>query len=173
VALIGGTHGADAATAPALALAGALAGFLLWNRPPAHIFLGDGGAYAAGAVLAAVTAIVARDGGWQPALGAVVCLGVFLFEIAFTILRRLPSGRLTVGDRLHSYDILAARLGSRGHATIAFWALGVASVGVGVVIAAAPPAAALALAVATVVAVAIGGHRLWASRPPQLARTPV
>ena len=39
----------DGARVPALALAGGLAGFLVFNRPPARIYLGDAGAYLIGA----------------------------------------------------------------------------------------------------------------------------
>jgi len=41
-----------AALALAAALAGAAAGFLWWNRPPARLYLGDGGAYLLGTALA-------------------------------------------------------------------------------------------------------------------------
>src|SRR2546430_13393400 len=40
----------------ALALAGGLAGFLVWNRPPARIYLGDGGSYLVRTTLALLLA---------------------------------------------------------------------------------------------------------------------
>ena len=104
-----------------LAVAGAIAAFLFWNRSPARIFLGNGGAHALGTILA-VLAIGAIDAdGWRGFFAATLCLGVFAFELAFTVVRRLRSRSLSVGDRLHSYDLLAAALGSRGRATLVFW----------------------------------------------------
>ena len=41
----------------AAALVGALGGFLVFNRPPARIYLGDGGAYLLGAALAVLTSL--------------------------------------------------------------------------------------------------------------------
>jgi UDP-N-acetylmuramyl pentapeptide phosphotransferase/UDP-N-acetylglucosamine-1-phosphate transferase len=74
------------------ALAGATAGFLVWNISPASIFLGDSGAYILGFGLAAV-ALYAPVGqeGWTP-LGFVACALVFtplLFDTAYTLVRRL------------------------------------------------------------------------------------
>jgi UDP-GlcNAc:undecaprenyl-phosphate GlcNAc-1-phosphate transferase len=68
--VLGDTSGSAAATAPGLALSGALAAFLIWNRPPARIFLGDGGAYAVGTMLVAVAAAAAADGEIEVLLGA-------------------------------------------------------------------------------------------------------
>jgi len=115
---------AGLAAALPLALAGALAGFLVWNRPPARVFLGDGGAYAVGILLAA-SAAQATAVGWHGLLASGVTLGVFAYELGATIVRRLASSAPTLrGDRDHSYDRLGARLGSRSRATFAMWALG-------------------------------------------------
>ena len=43
-------------------MAGALAGFLLYNFPPARIFLGDGGAYLIGFFIATVSLNCSRKG---------------------------------------------------------------------------------------------------------------
>ncbi len=59
-----------------LALTGALIGFLVWNRPPARVFLGNGGAYAVGVLLAALTAGPAGTG-WPGLLAAAAGMGVF------------------------------------------------------------------------------------------------
>jgi UDP-GlcNAc:undecaprenyl-phosphate GlcNAc-1-phosphate transferase len=127
VAMIGGIGLAAVAaiegSAPeaGLAVAGAMAAFLLWNREPARVFLGNGGAYGVGAMLA-VAAIETSSGGPAAMVGAIVCLGVLEAELVLTIARRLRGGvRLTQGDRGHSYDLLAARLGSRARSTRWFW----------------------------------------------------
>jgi UDP-N-acetylmuramyl pentapeptide phosphotransferase/UDP-N-acetylglucosamine-1-phosphate transferase len=77
------------------ALAGATAGFLVWNVSPASIFLGDSGAYFLGFGLAAVALYApVPDAGWTP-LGFVACALVFtplLFDTAYTLVRRLRTG---------------------------------------------------------------------------------
>jgi UDP-GlcNAc:undecaprenyl-phosphate/decaprenyl-phosphate GlcNAc-1-phosphate transferase len=107
-----------------LALAGALLAFLVWNRPPARIFLGDGGAYAVGTLLAVLAVRAAQAGGFRGLLAVGAALGILAFEVGFSVVRRLVSGaQLAGGDRLHSYD-LAAYLWGRTGSTLTFWALG-------------------------------------------------
>jgi UDP-GlcNAc:undecaprenyl-phosphate GlcNAc-1-phosphate transferase len=136
-----------------LSLAGALVGFLVWNRPPAGVFLGDGGAYAVGVLLAASAAQATEAEGWHGLLASGACLGVFAYELVATILRRLRSTAPTVrGDRDHSYDRLGLRLGSRSIATLSIWALGVLASLIGVALLWVPALAGLALVLATVAA---------------------
>jgi UDP-N-acetylmuramyl pentapeptide phosphotransferase/UDP-N-acetylglucosamine-1-phosphate transferase len=77
------------------ALAGATAGFLVWNMSPASIFLGDSGAYFLGFGLAAVALYVPVPGSdWTP-LGFVASALIFtplLFDTAYTLIRRLRTG---------------------------------------------------------------------------------
>lgn len=106
----------------AVAMAGALIGFLLFNRPPARIYLGDGGAYLLGTALAILLASA-----WTP--GATQTVGIATFalvavpaaEVAFAVVRRLRGRRsLAVGDRRHPYDLLVARGWSRPSASAAY-----------------------------------------------------
>jgi UDP-GlcNAc:undecaprenyl-phosphate/decaprenyl-phosphate GlcNAc-1-phosphate transferase len=106
-----------------LGLAGALVAFLVWNRPPARIFLGNGGAYALGTLLAALVAGVSD--GWAVLAAAAICLGVFAFELVFTVVRRFRAGEpVTAGDRRHSYDLLSEGIGGRIGSTLIFWGAG-------------------------------------------------
>jgi UDP-N-acetylmuramyl pentapeptide phosphotransferase/UDP-N-acetylglucosamine-1-phosphate transferase len=77
------------------ALAGATAGFLVWNINPASIFLGDSGAYFLGFGLAAVALYApVQQEGWTP-LVFVACAIVFtplLLDTAYTLVRRLRTG---------------------------------------------------------------------------------
>ena len=50
-------------TALAAALAGAAAGFLVWNFPPARVFMGDAGSHFLGAALAGLTLLDAGRAG--------------------------------------------------------------------------------------------------------------
>jgi UDP-GlcNAc:undecaprenyl-phosphate GlcNAc-1-phosphate transferase len=124
VAAVLALHGDDEGASLGLALAGGLAAFLVWNRPPARIFLGDGGAYAVGTLLAVLAARAAEADGLRGLLAAGAALGIPAFEVAFSVGRRLTSSaNLAGGDRLHSYDLVAARWG-RTASTVTFWALG-------------------------------------------------
>ncbi len=105
---------------PALALAGALGGFLVYNRPPARIYLGDSGAYMIGGALALLAGL-ALDGGRGAAAWVAIPLLVALpvFDTAIAIVRRRRAGRpLFGGDRSHVYDQLVDRGQSRSQAVL-------------------------------------------------------
>jgi UDP-GlcNAc:undecaprenyl-phosphate GlcNAc-1-phosphate transferase len=147
-----------------LGLSGALSAFLIWNRPPARIFLGNGGAYAVGTMLGVLAVQAAREAPnpWTGLLAAGAVLGVFAFELLFTILRRVLSRRpLIPGDRLHSYDLASTVVESRTRTTLLFWAVGAAVGALGLLIRAFPLAGAIAVA-AVLAAAGIGaGVGLW------------
>lgn len=86
-------------------IAGAILGFLYWNRPSARLYLGDNGAYVVGLLLvwAAMWAGADRLGG----VVAVGLVGVPLVDLGVTVFRRGLSGTaLFSGDRDHTYDRL-------------------------------------------------------------------
>jgi UDP-GlcNAc:undecaprenyl-phosphate/decaprenyl-phosphate GlcNAc-1-phosphate transferase len=153
-------NGADPVLA--LVVAGALVGFLAWNLPPARVFLGNGGAYGLGALLTVLAAQATIGHGWHGLLAAALCLGVFAFELSFTVARRLVGSQgLAVGDRRHSYDLLGRSRGNRDRSTLALWTLGAVSAGAGYASDQVSLAAAgTMLGVAFVVGTAAGG-RLW------------
>lgn len=151
----------DPGRALGLALAGGLAGFLLWNRAPARIFLGNGGAYAVGVLLATLAIQVANVDGWRGLLASSLCLSVFAFELMATVGRRVRSGApLASGDRDHAYDVLARRLGSRAQSTLVFWGLGAVALGAAAAVHVAPPLAAALVTTAAAFAAAVGTTRL-------------
>jgi UDP-GlcNAc:undecaprenyl-phosphate GlcNAc-1-phosphate transferase len=125
--------GEFAAAALPLACAGAVAGFAIWNVPPARVFLGNGGAYAIGVLLAASASVLTEVVSWTGLVAAACCLAVPAYEVAATIVRRRRAGAsLTTGDRDHSYDVLAARWGSRSRATVALVVAAIAGSALGV-----------------------------------------
>ncbi len=74
-------------------MAGALAGFLLFNFPPARIFLGDGGAYLIGFFVASVSLQSSRKIDiLGPLLVMVVAMGLPILDTAFAIVRRAIRG---------------------------------------------------------------------------------
>ncbi|MFN0075108.1 MAG: MraY family glycosyltransferase [Prosthecobacter sp.] len=73
----------------ALAMAGALGGFLVFNLPPAKIFLGDGGAYLIGFFIASVSLFTSNKGSVIGALLVIIiALGVPILDTLFAIIRR-------------------------------------------------------------------------------------
>jgi UDP-N-acetylmuramyl pentapeptide phosphotransferase/UDP-N-acetylglucosamine-1-phosphate transferase len=96
----------------ALAMIGALLGFLIWNYPKGRIFLGDGGAYLLGFWLAELSVLlVARHpevSPWFPML----LLVYPIFETLFSIYRRKVIRGLSPGkpDRLHLHQMIYTRL---------------------------------------------------------------
>jgi UDP-GlcNAc:undecaprenyl-phosphate GlcNAc-1-phosphate transferase len=155
---------ADAAVL-GLALAGALTGFLVWNRPPARIFLGNGGAYAVGTLLAAQALVVIEAEGWRGLLATGVCLGIFAFEVAFTVARRLLGGDpLAAGDRLHSYDVLVQTGVRREVVTLVFWGLGALVGALALLVGRLPLTGASVTSVAAAGLATAGGAALWARR---------
>lgn len=104
LALFTASRGHAGAIGP-LVLAAAVLGFLMWNRPPARLFLGDNGAYVVGAALA--WAALRFSTRWDEGVVALALVGAPLLDFAATILRRIRSrATLFGGDRDHSYDRL-------------------------------------------------------------------
>src|SRR5436190_1886088 len=67
-----------------VALAGGLAGFLVWNRNPAKMFMGNCGSLAIGGTIAAsATIAIARAGTFTAAAAAALILVVAIFDSAF------------------------------------------------------------------------------------------
>ena len=90
-------------------LSGAIIGFLLYNWYPAKIYLGDGGAYSLGFVLA-VTGLLAPVQKASTGIGLsipVLAVGLPIFDTFITMLRRFANGRgLFSPDRGHLHHIL-------------------------------------------------------------------
>lgn len=113
-ALAFATLGGDARSY-GLALAGVLVGFLVYNLPPARIYLGDAGAYLLGTALAVAPALtlVGPDGArseWSVLLATPLIVAVPLVDTAVAVIRRLREGHpLFAGDRSHVYDQLVDR----------------------------------------------------------------
>jgi UDP-GlcNAc:undecaprenyl-phosphate/decaprenyl-phosphate GlcNAc-1-phosphate transferase len=103
-----------------LAVAGALAGFLVFNRPPARIYLGDAGAYFLGTLFALLPALTAdADTSWSVWWAVPLLVAVPVFDTAVAIARRARAHRpLLLGDRSHVYDQLVDRGLSVGRSSL-------------------------------------------------------
>jgi len=95
----------------AAAVAFSVVGFLVYNRPPARVYLGDGGAYLLGAALALLMAYAwGHDVSTGIGLSGALVVAVPATEVVLAIARRIRSGTsLTAGDRGHPYDRLVDR----------------------------------------------------------------
>jgi Fuc2NAc and GlcNAc transferase len=109
-------------TAP-LMLASATLGFLVWNWPPATIFMGDAGSGFLGLMLA----VFSLDAGWTaPELfwSWVILLGVFIVDATVTLVRRTMRGeRFYEAHRSHAYQHAAQRWGAHKPVTLAVAAI--------------------------------------------------
>jgi UDP-GlcNAc:undecaprenyl-phosphate GlcNAc-1-phosphate transferase len=97
--------------AVAVALAGALAGFLVYNFPPASVFLGDTGSMLIGLVVGALAIKSSLKGPATIALAApVALLAIPILDTTAAILRRKLTGRSIYStDRGHLHHVLLAR----------------------------------------------------------------
>jgi Fuc2NAc and GlcNAc transferase len=98
-------------------------GFLVWNWPPARIFMGDVGSGYLGYVIGVLALAATREN--HAALWVWLILGgVFFVDATVTLTRRLVRGeRVYEAHRSHAYQWLARRWGSHETVTKAVTAL--------------------------------------------------
>lgn len=95
-----------------LIFCGAVLGFLVFNFPPAKIFMGDSGAYFLGFILSVLAMIFSKPYSFSAFFGPLFILGIPVFEGVFTNLRRIAKGKsILVGDREYFYDRLHLKKG--------------------------------------------------------------
>jgi Fuc2NAc and GlcNAc transferase len=96
--------GASGLAMACLLLALTTAGFLVWNWPPAKIFMGDVGSGFLGYTLV-VLAISSEKMHAAPLFVWIVLLGVFLIDATATLIRRISRGeRWYEAHRTHAYQ---------------------------------------------------------------------
>jgi Fuc2NAc and GlcNAc transferase len=90
-------------------LAAATLGFLVWNWPPASIFMGDVGSGFLGFTLAVLGLVASRHSVARIEVWMILS-GVFVVDATVTLLRRLVRGdRWFEAHRQHAYQYLASR----------------------------------------------------------------
>lgn len=96
----------------AFAMAGAILGFFIWNFPGGHIFLGDGGAYFVGFMLAELAILLVfrhpQVSAWYPVLMVIYPI----FETLFSIYRRKIVRGVPAGypDGVHLHSLIYKRM---------------------------------------------------------------
>lgn len=96
----------------ALMVAGATAGFLIWNYPVGLIFLGDGGAYFLGFMLAELALLLVTRNPQVSTWYAVLLLIYPAFETVFSAYRRmfLRGQSPTMPDGIHLHSLIFRRI---------------------------------------------------------------
>jgi len=111
VAVLAGIRGLDHVLLLSLALVGGLAGFVVYNLPPARIYLGDSGSMVLGLVVSLLALQVACG---TPASADLTVMALLLFvpllDTGLAILRRVLKGQsVFAGDRGHLHHQLLDR----------------------------------------------------------------
>jgi len=89
-----------------LVLSAACAGFLIWNLPPARIFLGDTGSCLIGFLLAVLALFTSLEGKLPPAVWLIL-LSIFICDASLTLGKRVLKGEKWYrAHRSHAYQVL-------------------------------------------------------------------
>lgn len=116
-------RGDNSLAAVAAILAASSGGFLVWNWPPAKIFLGDVGSGPIGYMIAAL-ALASENHQSVPLTAFAIIYGVFICDASVTLIRRFLRGRrITEAHRDHAYQRLTRAWGS--HRPVTKWTAGV------------------------------------------------
>jgi UDP-GlcNAc:undecaprenyl-phosphate GlcNAc-1-phosphate transferase len=100
-----------------MASAGGILGFLYFNFPKGRIFMGDGGAYLIGFMLAEVSVMMIVRHGVVSAWFVLAVLALPVFETVFSIYRRAFVQKTKIGmpDALHLHTLIYRRITKHWH----------------------------------------------------------
>ena len=157
-----GTHALES-----LCVAAAGAAFLLFNFPPARIFLGDAGSIPLGFLAAALGALGWHGGAW-PLWFPLVVFAPFIADASVTLLRRAVHGeRVWRAHRSHYYQRLVLMGWSHRRLALAEYALMLLSGGTALVALRQLPAVQTVIVAALMVVYLLAGRtidRQWQAR---------
>lgn len=110
------------------------AGFLVWNWPPAKIFMGDVGSGFLGFMFA-VMAIATENRGVVPLFAWILLLGVFVVDATATLIRRMLRGeRWYEAHRSHAYQLVVRAGYSHKQTVVAVLAVNAVLSGLAVIV---------------------------------------
>ncbi|MBV1921859.1 MAG: glycosyltransferase family 4 protein [Pseudomonadales bacterium] len=102
-----------------LGLVACVGGFLVWNWPPARIFMGDACSGFLGFVLGLLAIIISTETSMS-LWSWLILFGVFVVDASVTLLRRMERGDVWYeAHRSHSYQILSRQWGAHQSVTLA------------------------------------------------------
>lgn len=132
--LAGAALGQRLAVSLACVVGGSIAAFLVYNFPPASVFMGDNGSYFLGFMIAAMAILVTSAAGTPRGFVAgILLVGLPVIDAAFAIARRIARGSSPLrGDRNHIYDWLVRRGLPTWAVDVSCYVLQAASVAAGV-----------------------------------------
>ena len=122
-ALLWWLAGSGTGWAAAVLFAGCVAGFLVWNFPPAKIFMGDAGSGFLGLMVALLSLWCAQA---TPVLfwSWFILIGCFMVDATTTLVRRVRRGeRFFDAHRAHAYQYASRRAGRHLPVTLACGAI--------------------------------------------------
>jgi UDP-N-acetylmuramyl pentapeptide phosphotransferase/UDP-N-acetylglucosamine-1-phosphate transferase len=94
-----------------LVLAGATAGFLLWNYPRGLLFAGDGGAYLWGSVIAMASILLVQRHALVSPWFPMLLLSYPVLETVFSVYRKVVRGQSpSMADALHFHQLIYRRI---------------------------------------------------------------
>lgn len=127
LAFVGHFNGIADVVLMSVVMSGALSGFLVYNYPPARIFLGDGGAYLIGFYVASSSLLSSQKSSILAAvLVMMVALGVPILDTFLAILRRAVRGvPIFRADAEHMHHRLVLLGFSKARALIAMYSISV------------------------------------------------
>ena len=116
--IVSSLTGGGVASALLVALSASSLGFLVWNWPPAKIFLGDVGSAFLGFCLVALAILTSGDG--SISIWSWLCLsGVFIVDATVTLITRIVRrDNWLSAHRSHAYQIASRRYNSHRAVTI-------------------------------------------------------
>ena len=153
---------------PLLLLAAATGGFLVWNWPPAKIFMGDVGSGYLGFALGALALWTVVEG-WLTVWVWLILGGAFLADATVTLLVRARHGTtLAEAHRSHAYQRLSRYWGSHRLVTLAFVAVNVVWLAPWALLAALRSHLGAACAMAALSPLFLLAARLGAGRPDEI-----
>jgi Fuc2NAc and GlcNAc transferase len=161
--------GGARAALPMVLLAAATIGFLVWNWPPARIFMGDVGSGYLGYALG-VLALWTVAEGWLTPWVWLILGGGFLADATVTLFRRARTGfRLVEAHRSHAYQRLSRHWGSHRSVTLGFVAISMLWLVPWAILATHWPSSGAACAFAALVPLFYLAAKLGAGRPGEIA----
>lgn len=133
-AVIGVMDGAAGVTAGSLAICGACLGFLLFNFPPAKIYMGDTGSMLLGWTLAQVACLITmRKADLNTFAAVLLVLGVPILDTVLAVARRVALRvPLFAADHLHIHHVLRDSGLSPRRTLVVLYGLQVVLAGLGV-----------------------------------------